>query len=119
MAKLLMKLRQVPEDEAQAVRSLLEEHGIEYYETSAGTWQTSVPGLWIRDDSQLDRAVELLNDYQQERSRTARAAYLEQKARGEHRTFLSNLRDRPVLVSVQVLLILLVLYLSLRVFLTL
>jgi hypothetical protein len=36
MAKLLLNLRNVPDDEADDVRALLDEHDIAYYETSRG-----------------------------------------------------------------------------------
>ena len=42
MSKLLFRLRNVPDDEAEEVRQLLEEHGIETYETDAGNWGISL-----------------------------------------------------------------------------
>ena len=49
MAKLLFKLRGVPDDEADDVRQLLEENGMRVYETSAGTWGTGVPAIWLQE----------------------------------------------------------------------
>ena len=38
----LFNLRGVPEDEAEDIRQLLDEHEIEFYETSAGNWGVSL-----------------------------------------------------------------------------
>ena len=38
MATLLFRLRHVPDDEADDVRALLEENGIDFYETTPGNW---------------------------------------------------------------------------------
>ncbi len=49
MSKLLMNLRHVPEDEADEVRALLDEHAIAYYETKPSRWGISSGGIWIAD----------------------------------------------------------------------
>ncbi len=95
MATLLFRLRHVPDDEADEVRALLEENGIDYYETSPGNWGISMPALWVRDDAQHAQALALLMDYQQERTRRMREEYLEQCQRGEARTLLDSLRRQP------------------------
>ena len=118
MATLLFRLRNVPEDEAEEVRALLDEHGIAYYETSAGNWRISMPALWLPDDSQLGPARELLDAYQQERSRRMRQAYHEQKQSGRHPTLWSNFVREPLKVSLYLGAAAVVLYLSLQVFLT-
>lgn len=64
MAELLFKLNGVPEDEASAVRDLLAEAGIDFYETHAGNWGVSLAAIWLKDDSQLAQAKELLQAYQ-------------------------------------------------------
>ena len=43
MSKLLFRLRNVPDDEADEVRELLTQHSIEFYETGAGNWGISMP----------------------------------------------------------------------------
>ena len=48
MALLLFRLRNVPDDEADEVRHLLNENSIEFYETSAGNWGISMPAIWLR-----------------------------------------------------------------------
>jgi hypothetical protein len=74
MAKLLLNLRHVPEDETDEIRALLEEHGIGYYETEPNRWGISAGAIWIKDDSRYADAMALMAAYQQERSARARAA---------------------------------------------
>ena len=49
MATLVFRLRNVPEDEAQAVRTVLDTNNIDWYETTAGNWGIAMPGLWINN----------------------------------------------------------------------
>lgn len=67
MARLLFKLAQVPDDEAQDIRSLLDEHQINYYETDAGFFRVGLDAIWLADGTQEERARELLREYQAER----------------------------------------------------
>jgi len=67
MATLLFRLRDVSDEEANAVRALLAEAQMDVYETSAGTWGLGVAAIWLRDPAQLKAAQTLLNDYQQQR----------------------------------------------------
>lgn len=119
MPKLLFNLRHVPDDEAEEVRALLNAHGVDFYETSAGSWKTSVPALWLKDSSQLVLARQLLETYQQERSTRIKREYEVLKQSGEHRTFWRNFRESPFRVGAVLLLIGLVLYLSIRLFFSL
>lgn len=96
MSVLLFRLNQVPEDEAQEVRDLLTQYRVDYYETSAGLLGISNAGLWLKDDSDYDRAKALLDDYQQQRYRDAREHYEALKARGEHPTLWRNFRANPM-----------------------
>ncbi len=96
MARLLLNLRNVPDDEARDVRTLLERNAIEYYETPPSRWGISMGGIWLRDDGQYPRARALLDRYQGERATRARAEYEERKSRGEVETLAGVLRRRPV-----------------------
>lgn len=96
MAKLLFRLNQVEEDEANDVRQLLDETSIEYYETSAGRWRISLAAIWLRHDEDFPRARTLLDDYQLQRSERLRADYEERLQNGEIPTFAQRLRERPV-----------------------
>lgn len=114
MAILLFRLRNVPEDEADEVRALLREHHIDFYETSAGNWQLSLPALWLPDDSRKAEAEALLAAYQQQRADRARAEFAQRHAESGPVTWLSMLRGDPVRFLGSWALILVVLYLSLR-----
>ncbi|KZN13865.1 hypothetical protein OA79_09105 [Marinomonas sp. TW1] len=69
MATLVFRLKYVPEEEADDIRQLLAEHDIEFYETSAGRWQISMAGIWVRDKQQAEQARVLIREDQLERSR--------------------------------------------------
>jgi hypothetical protein len=73
MPILLFNLSGVPDDEAAAVRELLTDDAIDYYETSAGRWGISQPALWLRDATQLTQAKALIDDYQAQRFQQAQA----------------------------------------------
>lgn len=95
MSKLLFKLRNVPDDEAEEVRALLSAHQIDFYETSAGNWGISLPALWVRDETQYSQARELLDVYQAERSAHVREEYARLKQEGKHKTVLDSFRENP------------------------
>lgn len=98
MPKQLLNLRNVPDDEAQEVRALLDEHGIPYYETPPSRWGISMGGIWIRSSENYSRARALMDDYQAERARRVRAEYDERKRQGEVETFVTVLWRRPAQV---------------------
>ena len=75
MPALLFRLRGVPEDEADDVRELLNRNGIEFYETPAGRWGISIPAIWLHDETQLEPAKSLIDQYQSERACRVRAEY--------------------------------------------
>jgi len=90
MAVLIFKLRYVPDDEAQEVRDLLSENAIDFYETSAGMFGISMPGLWIKNNDQTEIARQLIDEYQQLRQNKAREEY-----RSRQRTFMDLLKENP------------------------
>lgn len=98
MAKQLLNLRNVPDDEADDVRAFLKGHGIEYYETPPNRWWISMGGIWIRHDADYPRARDLMDEYQAARFKKARAEYAERQRRGEADTFGAVLRKRPLQV---------------------
>lgn len=112
MARLLFKLNGVPDDEAQDIRDRLDEGGIAYYETSAGRWGISLAAIWLRDDSELEQARGIIDQYQQERYRTARAEYERLKREGKLESLFDRLRSDPLRMLIYLLAILAVLYFS-------
>ncbi len=112
MARLLYKLNGVPEDEAQEIRDLLDEHTIDYYETSAGRWGISLAAFWLRDEAQWQEATTLLNGYHEQRYQTAHAEYERLKAAGQLESWLDRIRARPLQVLGYLLAIAAVLYIS-------
>lgn len=75
MARLLFKLAQVPDDEAQEIRELLTREEIRFYETDAGFFRVGLDAIWLADAEQEARARELLMAYQQERSQLQQENY--------------------------------------------
>lgn len=67
MAKLLFRLNGVSDDEADDVRTLLQEHAIEIYETNAGRWLIGVAAIWLPDETEYVKARALIDAYQAER----------------------------------------------------
>lgn len=116
MSRLLIKLRHAPDDEIAEIRSLLQEQRIDFYETQAGPWGVSAPGIWLRHDDDYDRAKALLDEYQENRFRQQRADYERLRRAGEHRTFLQNLMENPFQVVLYSLIIGLILYFSISPF---
>jgi len=116
MAKLVFKLKDVPEEEVIAVRHLLDEHGFEYYETHAGNWGISVAGVWVNDDERYCEARELIDAFQKEHAKQMRAAYQEQCDSGEAETTLQHFMQNPLRFILYLLFALLVGYFSLSPF---
>lgn len=95
MAKLLLNLRYVPDDEADEVRALLAAHEIEYYETRPSLWGVSAGGIWVRHDRDAAKAARLMADYQEQRRTRARGEYEESKRSGGA-TFAATFRAHPL-----------------------
>ena len=116
MPRLLIKLRHAPEDEIREIRSLLQDHHIAFYETQAGPWGISAPGIWLKNEHQYDRARALLDDYEEKRFREKRAEYESLRHAGRHRTFLQNLQENPLQIIFYSLVAGLILYFSISPF---
>jgi len=116
MGVLFFKLRHVPEDEAADVRRLLQEHDIGFYETTAGSWGISMPGIWLHDNSRQKEARRLLDAYQKTRQHEARAAYESVRARGEQRTALTLICEAPLRFILLLIALLFILYISIMPF---
>jgi len=113
---LLFKLRNVPDDEAEEVRALLSGHNIDFYETHAGSWGISMPGIWLRDETQLEKAKSLIDIYQKERQRKAIETYEHLRRKGEHRTVMDKVKEAPVQSIIYLIAALIILYLTIMPF---
>ena len=112
MAILLFPLRGVPDDEADAVRRLLADGRIDFYETSAGSWGIATPAIWLQDDRDLEKARSLIAGYEETRFAEERARYLELRKAGRHRKLADIIREDPWRVILYVAFTLFLLYIS-------
>lgn len=74
MARQLLNLRDVPDEEADALRAALDESGLAYYETPPSAFGISAGGIWIRDEADWAEASALYERFQAEYARAAREA---------------------------------------------
>ena len=116
MATLLMNLRNVPQDEADDVRAMLNHHYIDFYETPQNRFGISAAAIWIKDRDQVDHARRLLREYQENRARKAQAEYLARKREGTSDTLWSKLRENPAQFILYVVLSIGLIYLIVRPF---
>lgn len=103
MSKLLLNMRQVPEDEADEVRAMLREARLEFYETQPSRWGISYGGIWIAHDGDLAEAKRLMADYQAARRERARAERAAELRDGTAETFADVVRREPLRVVLSVL----------------
>ncbi|MGH8032175.1 MAG: DUF6164 family protein [Luteimonas sp.] len=98
MAKLLLNLRNVLDDEVRDVRAFLDANGIAYYETRPSRWGISFGGIWISNPSDLTEARRLMADYQFERRTRVRAEQAAAQRDGTAETFADIVRTQPLRV---------------------
>ena len=101
MATLLFRLNDVPDAEADAVRNLLLEHQIDFYETSAGNWGFSVAGIWLKNNEDKSQARSLIDDYQRHMPSV------------DAESFAQFAAQQPLRVVIYFLIVLFILYFSL------
>ncbi|WDK29861.1 DUF6164 family protein [Xanthomonas campestris] len=97
MAKLLLNLRNVPDDEADDVRALMRDNLVQTYETRPSNWGISAGGIWLSEED-YPRAKALMDAYQARRGADARAQRQQALASGTAETFGALLRRRPLFV---------------------
>lgn len=113
---LLFKLNGVPDDEADEVRRLLRDHGIDFYETEQGRWRISLAAIWLRGDDREEEARALIEEYERERATRMREEYETALREGRAERLVDRIRERPVEVFFALLAIALVLYFSIMPF---
>lgn len=94
--KLLLNLRDVPEDEAEEVLDLMEKHHFSVYRTPRGVFGITPGGIWLRETEEFPEAKRLMDDYQHERARKARDAHAQALAEGRADTWWQLVRRHPV-----------------------
>lgn len=116
MTVLLFKLQHVPDDEAADVRELLAENDIYFYETHAGFWRLGIDGIWLPDDTNLERARELIRTYQLARTEKQQKVYADLLEQGQAPTLWQNFLLSPLRFVLLVLAVFFVLTLTLAPF---
>lgn len=119
MATLLFKLKGVPDDEADEVRTLLNENNIDFYETPPSIWGVSMEAIWLRDDTQLDTAKQLLTTYQQQLAIRVKEEYQALEKEGQAPSLWRKFKEDPMQFIVFTLIIALIIYLSIQPFMSL
>ncbi len=112
----VFRLRNVPEDEAEDIRELLEDHNIDYYETPPGNWGISMPAIWLRDDEQLEQAKNLIDEYQHARQLRVKEAFQESKRDGKKKSIFSDWLVNPIQLVVYLGVAAIILYFSIQPF---
>ncbi|HRQ63936.1 MAG TPA: DUF6164 family protein [Xanthomonadaceae bacterium] len=96
MPKLLLNLRHVDDDEAEEVRALMRDAGIEVYETPASAFGISVGGIWLRHDEDHPRARALMDEYQAARRDRVRREFAQARREGRVPGVLDVVRANPL-----------------------
>lgn len=95
MSRLLMNLHHVPDDEAVAVRELLDNARFDWYEIAPNRWGISPGAIWISDNEDYDAAKGLLDEFQAKRQLEARAEYAIARQRGSSSSIFAVARKYP------------------------
>lgn len=103
MAKLLLNLRHVDDDEAADVRAFLKADAIAFYETKPSRWGISHGGIWVQDNADIAQAKRLMADYQARRRTRVRAERAQALRDGTAETFADVVREQPVRVLLTLL----------------
>lgn len=98
MSRRLLDLRHVPDDEADDVRALLDDAGIDWYETPPSRWGVSAGAIWITDPADWPRVRALMDDYQTRRRERVTAERETARREGREPTFAQTLREQPLRV---------------------
>ena len=106
------------EEEADGIRSLLQSHHIDYFETPASRWGFTNAAIWLKNDTDLDEARSLLQQHHLAFAENARRQYQLETGYDPNASFLKktaftikySFRRKSVLVLVAFGFVLLFLY---------
>lgn len=90
-----MNLHHVPDDEAVAVRELLDEARFDWYEIAPNRWGISPGAIWISENDDYGAAKTLLDEFQAKRQHEARAEYEDSRQAGTRSSILAVARHDP------------------------
>ncbi len=96
MARLLLNLRHVPDDEADEVRTLLADAGIDVYETRPSAFGISAGAIWLSHSEDEERARGLLSEYQEQRRERVRQEFAEAQREGRVPGLFEVMRQDPM-----------------------
>ncbi|MFK7863516.1 MAG: DUF6164 family protein [Pseudohongiellaceae bacterium] len=116
MSKLVFRMRDVPDDEAQDVRALLDANGIDYFETFGGNWGISMPALWVKNPSEFSKARDIIDEYQSARAQRIEQGDLKIDEGEDLKTLGDSFRKKPFQFISYWLLIAVVLFISIYYF---
>lgn len=69
-----------------------------------------MPGLWLKDESQLQQARNLIEQYHTDRSTRVRQEHEQLKQEGKAETFIRRLKENPFMILVYVLMLAFAMY---------
>ncbi len=113
MARKLIVMRNMPDDEVEEIEALLSAHDIPFYQTPPGNWGISMPAFWVERDEDYPRARALLDEYGAARQQRVRAEYERRRRAGRHRTVIDEIREYPLRFLITMAFIGFLLYLTL------
>jgi hypothetical protein len=64
--KRVFDTRGAPEEEIAGIRELLQNHELDFYETSAGNWGLGSAALWITDEENYEVARRHIDEFQRD-----------------------------------------------------
>lgn len=117
MSKLLFRLKDVPDDEANDIRELLNKHQLDCYETDDGRWRIGVAAIWLKDDDEYDHARALINEYQMHRYQRSQEEQKALQEQGLETSLLKSFLQRPLAFLMVILIVCVVVFISVYPFL--
>jgi hypothetical protein len=112
VAHLVFNLRNVPEDEADDIRQLLDSSEISYYETDSGNWGISVAAIWVKYSEDAVKARELIEKYENDRFEARSKEYQIEVSEGRARNLRDKFLENPIQFIASILAIFFILYIS-------
>ena len=112
MGKLLFKLHDVPEQEADQVRQMLDEANIAYYETTAGNWGVSLAAIWLVQESDQEKAKALLSEFQEQWQQQV----MSERETHPPESLSARLKREPTKIALALVAVAAILYLSIMPF---